>query len=157
MFFAFHFGSCFWVGVFLYFIEFESINPPNALYFLGKTSSCLTSPFLNIFENSMISCSLLASFCHHVSSYSVTEFWMICWMVFWMHFMNFDSKMGLPFCFFLVYFPILCRPCFARVSLKVPWLILDPFWFHFRCFEYLFGQLWHRKPSLAAPESVKPL
>ena len=60
------------------------------------------------------------SFWHYFSDFPVTDFGTIFG---WYH------------------FAILFRSISARMSLKVPWLVLVSFWLHFDCFGYFFGSM----------------
>ena len=73
------FFSCF---VFLLFIDFGTLNLQNAASYTGKTDSYLKLRFPKEIEQIIISGSILASFCHHVSCFLVTDFGMFFGMVF---------------------------------------------------------------------------
>ena len=135
-------GCCF----FIFFIEFENIDPQDAMYSRGKTSSCLTSPFLKTFKDSMISCPFWHNF--------AVMFQAILWQSFrWfldgilVAFHEFVFKNGTPVLFLLGSF-------FYTLSTLFRKGVFEGSLAHF---EYLFGQFWHRKQSFSAPESVKPL
>ena len=99
----------------------------------------------------MISCSLLASFWHHCSCFSVTEFWIIFGWYLLGFFIGFDSRKGTRVCVFWHTFLIFVRPWSARVSLKVPWLVLAlllaPVWLLWNLFGSFLVPFWHQKPS----------
>ena len=98
--------------------------------YLCETDSCLKSPFLNQSETSMISGSLFATCCHHFHVFSATD----C-ECFWIY--QDGSQKPAPRTPFWHPFSILVRPCSARVSLTVPWLVLFFVWFHSNGFTYL--------------------
>ena len=64
---------------------------------------------------------------------------------------DFDSRKGTRVCVFWHTFLIFVRPWSARVSLKVPWLVLAlllaPVWLLWNLFGSFLVPFWHRKPS----------
>ena len=107
-------------------------------------------------ERKMISDSLLASFCYHFACFSVIDVWMNLGMVFWKMFIHWGSESiqnKNDVNTLLAPFVNTFRACSARVSLKVPWLVLASIWFHFDCFGYLFGSILEQMCFL--PESAK--
>ena len=90
--------------------------------------------------------SLLALFRHNLSCLPVAAFRVIVWMcLLFFNLYKLGPKMGLSLCVVWHPFSILVRPCSARVSLKIPWLVLGPFCFWFNCFRYLIGSIWASK------------
>ena len=79
-------------------IDFKTLTPHNATFYRAKTNSCLNSSFLKQIEISMISSSLLASFCHHLSCFSVTDFGCFSGLYFWRFRRNSDQKLYLNHC-----------------------------------------------------------
>ena len=99
----------------------------------------------------MISGSLLASFGHHCSCFPMTEFWIIFGWYLLRFFIDLDSRKGSRVCVFWHTFLIFVRPWSARVSLKVPWLVLAlllaPVWLLWNLFGSFLAPFGYRKPS----------
>ena len=72
-------------------------------------------------------------------------------MVSFRFFIGFDSRKGTRVCIFWHICLIFVRPWSARVSLKVPWLVLAlllaPVWLLWNFFGSFLVPFWHRKPS----------
>ena len=135
--------------------NFGTLDPRNARFYNGKTNTCRKSFFLKQIEKTMISCSLLASFWHHCSCFSVTEFWIIFgW-------------------YLLVFLSILIQeraPGFASFGTHF-WYLFDHgpqgclwrflgwfwlcFWLQFGCFGTFLVPFWHRNLQQRERESKR--
>ena len=102
---------------------FGHLDPQHTTFSVSKTNSSRKSPLLQQIGTTMISSYFGASVCHNLSSCSVTyenkQRWAFATCFVFKYTKN-DAQLSRPY--FL--FSLLFRPCSARVSVKVPWLVL---------------------------------
>ena len=151
-------NTCFGCFVFWLSMDVGTLNPQNVASYIVKTDSCLKLRFLNQHENVMISGSILALFCYHLSWFSwvislpvVSMFFNDLWHRCWLHFGTLFGIHWPPFHILGLDFivPVLWKIiCGGAFFILVPFrlrfcFLLAPIWFPFGSLWFPFSSLSH--------------